>query len=250
MKWLSYIFLATLFLACSKKTSVIATDPSDPRLKTISGTWYQIPYDNYYVKIYNRSKNDSANSIMSFNDGKTVLLKNLNKHPNFNGEKHFFLKGNFLFVEKQSNDNEFVKWEIQEFTADLLRLRYRGNKDITEPFLCGDGELFKISMKPAVFGYSKSAFSDFINQNADSLDTYPEGAVAVIQFDVNCEGKVCNVKHFEDMYSETRFANQMKEIVGSMPDWQAGMQRDKYVNFQFVKLFELKNNKIEIRDTR
>jgi len=249
MKWITYVFLAFLLLACSKKTSIITTDSNDPRLKTISGTWYRIPYDSYYVSKYNRIKNDSAFNTMTFLDEKTLLFSFLDR-PKYNGKRQYFIKGNFLYTENYDNKYEYSKLEILKISSDSLELRQRGIKDITEPFLCGNGEIFKISMKPAVFGYSKNSFSDFINQNADSLDSYSDGDRAAIQFDVNCEGKVCNVIHYENMYSKTKFAIQMKEIVKRMPDWQPGMQREKYVNFQFVKLFELTNNKIGIKEIR
>ena len=250
-KALLLFVIITTALSCSVKKSSIRTDDNDPRLELIKGKWYGIPNSGYSVHKFNRIETDSALITLTFLDKSKLLIESISTNPNANGKKDYYLQNNFLCIDHGERKNKLTRYEIIKLSKDELSYKYYDKKDKTEPVLCGDGETYSFAMQPAFFGTSTNALADYVYQNIDSVDTYSEGAIAALQFDVNCEGKVCNVKDYNSqIYAGTPYAESIKQIIKKMPDWQPATQINRTVNFRIKKIFELNNGKIEVRDIK
>lgn len=249
IKLIQFLITITLF-SCSTSQSFIKTDKEDPRLEMVKGKWYKLPSDDYYIQEYNRIEDDSAYSTIEFLNDEKLLKSSKTKHPNASGEKYYLFKGNYFYMQRSPKQSDFDKYEIIKLTKDDFSYKYKGVKDVNEPFLCGKGEIFSIAEQSATFGNSDNDFSNYINQNLDSLGKYSEGERAAIQFDVNCEGKVCNVIHYQNLYKDSPFSNNILKVIQNMPDWNAGKQRDENVNFRFEKMFILENGTIQVLNVR
>lgn len=109
-------------------------------------------------------------------------------------------------------------------------LERKGLKNIYQPFLCYDGFLYTITESPASFGDSPNAFENYISEHLVVTEGDSATANLYLSFTINCHGEVAEV--ITDSYNLSELEKSIVELIKHMPNWTAGTQRGKAVNFK------------------
>jgi periplasmic protein TonB len=100
-----------------------------------------------------------------------------------------------------------------------------------------------VEEKPSFMGGDANKFSSWVSKNMEYPEIAKENGVqgrVIIQFTVNADGKVSNVKILRGV--DSSLDKEAIRVVSSSPKWKPGKQRDRAVKviYNFPVIFQLK----------
>jgi len=251
MKYIWTIIIALTIIACKtqKLQPKIATDKKDTRLISLYGKWYvmRVKEETKTIK-FTRQVKDSADLTVAFSKKGTYLLFNKNNKDKPKTEGQWFLVKDKLYYENSNtykgDANVFL---IITLNDTLLEYKYIGKKNIYEPFLCGDEQTYSITEVLPQYGTTNKDFENYFSTNlklseqAKTVDTD-----CIVEFIINCNGEVCEVRPFIE--KKTEFEKAIVTLLRQMPKWTPATMRGKTVNFSKKYKFSYKSGQLKIRE--
>lgn len=252
MKYIWTIIIALTIIACKTQElqPKIATDQKDIRLASLYGKWYFVrAKEEIKIIKFTRQLNDSAEMTVEFFKKGTYILFNKNNKDKPKTEGKWFLVKDKLYYENSNTykgDASVVS--IITLTDTLLEYKYNGKtKNIYESFLCGDDQTYSITEVLPKYGTTNKDFENYfytnlkLSEQAKTFDTD-----CVVEFTINCNGEVSEVRPFIE--KKTEFEKAIVTLLRQMPKWTPATMRGKTVNFSKKYKFSYQSGQLKIRE--
>lgn len=247
MKYIYIIFIALTIVACKtqKLQPKIATDKNDTRLKYIYGKWYRDQGELKSIK-FTRQLNDTSDlKVEFFKNSKYILLNKYNKEkPKIEGQ-WFLVKDKLYYENSNTYKGDATVFLIITLTDTLLEYKYIGKKNIYESFLCANEQIYTVTETPAKYGTTNMDFKNYFSTNlklSEQAKTFDTDCI--VEFTINCNGEVCEVKPFTE--TKTEFEKAIVTLLRQMPKWTPATMVGKEVNYKLTYKFSYQNGQLKI----
>ena len=245
------VCVVLIMLSCrtQKLQPKISTDKNDQRIKLLVGTWYSIPQSGGgRATRFSKLPQDTTTIIYSFEKSGVFTRDNKVRPSDTKRKWLWFLVQDKLYLESSTVEKgKCAVYIINKITKTELELEYKKTKNVYEPFLCGDGYLYFITEIPAEFGNSSKDFEKYFTTNLKlSEQVKTTDTDFIVDFVVNCNGEVCEVR--PRLGVRTEFDRAIMSLIKKMPRWRPGQQRGQTINTKKQYMFIYENETLSIKE--